>query len=133
MLKQAPWAELSPQGEIEIPMPMGSKMWQPQQVSPAQQGQIAIFETIDQRIDNMMIDLISNSGAYRGAHGTFNCWIYEGTVDKYIVRKRYLDCFCQMDPLDRDWENRSQPLMWSGTLFFHYFGEKEKGNSNDYR
>jgi hypothetical protein len=29
----------------------------------------------------------------------------------------------QMDAVDRDWENRSQILQFSGTLFYHYFGE----------
>jgi hypothetical protein len=32
------------------------------------------------------------------------------------------------DNPDRDWENRSQVTMVSGTLNFHYFGEKIPGN-----
>ncbi|WP_289172072.1 hypothetical protein [uncultured Parasutterella sp.] len=133
LCKQAPWAELSPQGEIEIALPNGSKMNQPQQVLTAQQGQIAIYETIAGAADNLLLALVNSSGKYTGGHGTFDCWVYEGTPEKYLRAKRYEDCFCQMDPLDRDWENRSQPLMWNGTMFYHYFGEVKEGNSTDYR
>ena len=35
-----------------------------------------------------------------------------------------------MDPIDRDWENRSQILIFTGTLFYHYFGDIEKGSAD---
>lgn len=126
LCKQAPWPELSPQGEIEIPTPLGGTMWQPQQLKVAQQGPISLFETVAGSLDQLLVDLIA-----RGA--TFNAKVYEGTPQKFLRAKRIVDCFMQMDVPDRDWENRSQPLIFSGTLFYHYFGENIAGNSTDYR
>ena len=126
LCKQAPWPELSPAGEIEVPTPLGGTMWQPQQLKVAQQGQISMFETVAGSVDKMLVDLIARGG-------TFNVKIYEGTPTKFLRAKRIVDCFIQMDIPDRDWENRSQPLMFSGTLFYHYFGELIAGNSGDYR
>ena len=126
LTKQVPWPELTPAGEIEVPTPMGATAWQPQQLKVAQQGQIALMETVAGDADQMLVDLIVNGGK-------FNAKIYEGTPEKHIRAKRIRDCFIQMDPTDRDWENRSQVLLFSGTLFYHYFGEIDPGNSSDYR
>jgi len=126
LAKQCPWPEISPTGEVEVPTPLGATMWQPQQIKVAQQGQISLLETVAGTIDNMLIDLISQGG-------TFNAKVYEGTPQKYLRAKRIVDCFIQMDNPDRDWENRSQVLTFSGTLFFHYFGDVTPGNSGDYR
>lgn len=126
LCKQAPWAELSPAGEIEVTAPLGQTIWQPQQVKTAQQGQITMMETVAGTIDNMMIELIAKGGI-------FNAKIYEGTPQKYLKAKRIVDCFIQLDNPDRDWENRSQIMLFSGTMFFHYFGEVLPGNSADYK
>lgn len=126
LCKQAPWPELTPGGEIEVPTPLGTKMWQPQQVNTAQQGPISLMETVAGSIDNMMLGLLARGG-------TFNAMIYEGTPQNFIRAKRLQSCFIQLDSPDRDWENRSQILLFSGTLFFHYFGEVISGNSKDYR
>lgn len=126
LFKQAPWPELSPAGEIEVLTPLGGTMWQPQQLKVAQQGPISMFEAVAGSVDKMLVDLIARGG-------TFNAKIYEGTPTKFLRAKRIVDCFIQMDIPDRDWENRSQPLMFSGTLFYHYFGELIAGNSGNYR
>ncbi len=127
LCKQAPWPESSPQGEIEVATPMGGVMWQPQQIQVAQQGQVSFYETVAGQVEQTLVSLLVNQ------HGRFDAWVYEGTPERYIRRKLLRDCFMQIDNPDRDWENRSQPLMFSGTLFFHYFGETEQGNSSDYR
>lgn len=123
LAKQCPWPELSTTGEIEISTPMGATMFQPQQVKVAQQGQVSFYETVAGDIQDMMVEILTNGGL-------FNAWIYEGTPDRYIRRKHIVDCFIQMDNPDRDWENRAQPLMFSGTMFFHYFGEDETGSAS---
>ena len=64
LCKQAPWPELSPAGEIEVPTPLGATMWQPQQLKVAQQGQISMFETIAGSIDQMLVNLITRGGTY---------------------------------------------------------------------
>ena len=73
------------------------------------------METVAGSIDNMLINLITRGGM-------FNARIYEGTPQKFLRAKRIVDCFIQIDNPDRDWENRSQILLFTGTLFFHYFG-----------
>jgi hypothetical protein len=133
LCKQAPWPELSPGGEIEVPTVLGATMWQPQQIKVAQQGPISMFETVAGTVDQMLVSLITRGGTYASGGATFNAKIYEGTPTKYLRAKRIIDAFIQMDVADRDWENRSQPLAFSGTIFYHYFGEVIPGNSGDYR
>lgn len=133
LCKQAVWPEISPQGEIEISTPLGATMWQPQQLKVAQQGQVTFMETVLGSVDNLMNNLLLRGGTYDAGGITFNAKIYEGTPQHYLRYKRIVDCFLQIDPIDRDWENRSQPLLFSGTLFYHYFGEMVEGNSKDYR
>lgn len=126
LAKQCPWPDVSVAGEIEVPSPLGATLFEPQQLKVAKQGQVSFMETVAGSVDQMLVDIIAKGG-------TFNAWIYEGTPTKYLRRKRIVDCFIQVDDPDRDWENRSQVLMFSGTMFFHYFGETESGNSADYR
>lgn len=134
LAKQCPWPELSPAGEIEIPTPLGAAMFQPQQIKFNQQGQVSLMETIAGTVDKMMVDLITRGGVYANGGATFNAKIYEGTPQKYLRYKRIQDCFIQFDNPDRDFENRSQILIFSGTMFFHYFGDGYfQGNSKDYR
>jgi hypothetical protein len=125
LCKQAPWPQISSAGEIELSGPLGMTMYQPQQVKVAQQGQVSFSEVTAGSIDQMLVDLIAQGG-------TFNCKVYEGVPTKYLRYKPLIECFLQMDNPDRDWENRSQPLLFSGTMFFHYFGEVVEGNSKDY-
>ena len=91
------------------------------------------METVAGNIDQMLVELITRGGTYPSGGGTFNAKIYEGTPQKFLRAKRIIDAFIQMDIPDRDWENRSQPLLFSGTIFYHYFGELIPGNSGDYR
>ncbi len=124
--KQFPWPQTSSAGEIEVPMPLGAMMYQPQQLKIAHQGQITLLEDVAGSVDQMLVNLITKGG-------TFNAKVYEGTPQKYLRVKRVVDCFFQVDDPDRDWENRAQVLSIAGTVFFHYFGETGAGNSNDYR
>ena len=126
LCKQAPWPELSPAGEIDVPIPLGASIWQPQQLKINQQGQITMMETVAGHIDQLMVNLITQGGM-------FNAKIYEGVPNKFIRAKRIIDCFIQMENPDRDWENRSQVLTFSGTIFFHYFGEVIPGNTKNYQ
>lgn len=126
LCKQAPWPDLTPQGEIEIPMPLGATRWQPQQVKPAQQGPITLMETMKNHISSTLLSIIADGG-------TFDAIIYEGTPTAFLRKKKIWDCFMQLDNPDRDWDNRSQILTFSGTLFYHYFGEVFEGESKDYR
>jgi len=116
LIKQFPWPELSPGGEIEVPMPFGSARWQPQQLKVHQQGQVTFMETQAGHVQEFLERIIFNDGA------RFNARVYEGTPDDHSRVCELRDCFLQLDNPDRDWENRGQIMMISGTLFFHYFG-----------
>lgn len=118
LIKQFPWPELSPGGEIEVPMPNGAARWQPQQLKINQQGQVTFMETQAGHVQAMMERMIHDNGA------RFNATVYEGTQDDYTRKARIRDCFFQLDNPDRDWENRSQVMQISGTLFFMYFGSE---------
>lgn len=126
LTKQCPWPELSTAGEIEIAGPLGSAAWAQQQAKTNMQGAISFYETTAGTIDQMLVNLIASGGK-------FNAKVYEGTPEKFLRAKRIEDCFIQVDSADRDWENRSQPLMISGTIFFSYYGEVIPGNTADYR
>jgi len=126
LCKQAPWPEVSPEGEIEVPFPLGAVYVQSQQIKIRRQGPIAFMETIQGSVDNMLSNIVSLGGY-------FNAKIYEGTPQRFLRAKRIVDCFMQFDDADRDWENRSQILMFNGTIHYHYFGEVIPGNSENYR
>lgn len=116
LIKQFPWPELSPAGEIEVAMPMGQAHWQPQQLKVNQQGQVSVYETTAGHAQNLFQNLIAN-------RGIFNAKVYEGTPENYTRVCPIRQCFMVLDNPDRDWENRGQVLMISGSLFFHYFGD----------
>lgn len=117
LIKQFPWPELSPAGEIEVPMPLGAARWQPQQVKINQQGGITFMETVQGHIQEFLEKVLTTGGR-------FNAKVYEGTPDSFSRVCEIRDCFVQLDNPDRDFENRSQIMLVSGTLFFHYFGNQ---------
>lgn len=126
LAKQCPFPTLTSTGEIEIPTPLGSTMWEAQQTKIAQQGAVSFLETVAGDIDQALINILAQ-GTY------FNAKVYEGTPMRYVRYKRFEQCFLQLDAVDRDWENRAQPMLFTGTMFFHYYGETVQGNSTDYR
>ncbi len=122
LCKQFPHPVVGIGGEIEIPGPNGSAHWQPQQVKTNYQGPATFSETEVGHVETFLIDALMGNG------GRFSGWVYEGTPDRYSARRRIRDAFFVPDTPDRDWENRSQVLNISGTMFYHYFGEIESGN-----
>lgn len=121
LIKQFPWPVITPAGEAEMAGPMGSAFWQPQQLKTNQQGQVTIHETVTGAAQQLLTDIVSKGGR-------FNATVYEGSPDKFWRAVKIRDAFIVLDPVDRDWENRSQVTAFSGTLFFHYFGETLPGN-----
>ncbi|WP_310610219.1 hypothetical protein [Limnohabitans sp.] len=120
---QFPMPVLTTFGEIELPGPLGTMMYQPQQTKIAHQGSVTLKETRAGHINDTMLRLLSS-----GRQGVFNAKIYEGTPENFYRAFRLYDCFFQLENPDRNWEDRSQPLKITGTLFFHYFGEVIPGN-----
>jgi len=126
LVKQAPWPVVTSQGSIEIVSILGTAVQQPQQGKTYFESPITFQETMAGTIDKLLVDLI-REGRY------FDAKIYEGTPQRYLSYKPLDRCFVQLDAADRDWENRSQVLTFSGTLYYNYYGETVKGNSDDYR
>lgn len=118
LIKQFPMPELSSAGEIEVPGPLGMANWQPQQIKVNQQGQMTFMETRKGAIRDFLEQLVAQGG-------TFDAVVYEGTPDEFSQKWELTNCFLQIDPTDRDWENRATVTMISGTLFYHYFGKTE--------
>ena len=121
---QFPTPTLSSGGEIEVPTPLGGAAWQPQQLKIHQQGSVTLMETTAGHVSDLMLRLLTG-----GSQGRFNAKIYEGTPDKFYRAYRITDCFMQLENPDRNWEDRSQILKLTGTIFFHYFGEVIPGNT----
>lgn len=116
LCKQFPWPILSPAGEIAIPAPLGMELWQPQQLKVNQQGSVSFAETIEGHVQQFATQVAAGGAK-------FNASVYEGTLESFKRGVRIRDCFIQFDNPDRDWENRAQALLVTGTMFFHFFGE----------
>ena len=121
LTKQFPWPTLATAGEIEVATPLGAAAWQPQQLKVNQQGQLALVETTGGRVQRFLEDIIAKGGR-------FNATVYEGTPERFYRALKISDCFFQSENPDRDWENRSQVTLITGTLFFHFFGETLPSN-----
>lgn len=117
LIKQFPWPELSVGDAIEVALPMGMNSAQPSQIKIYQQGAVSIYETVSGQAQDLFEKLIAQGGV-------FDAKVYEGTPDKFSRVCRIVKCFMVLDNPDRDWENRGQILMISGTLHFHYFGNQ---------
>lgn len=123
LCKQFPWPTVSSAGEIEVAAPLGMAYWETQNIKVNQQGSVSFYETTANSIDNMLAGIIARGGR-------FNAKIYHGTPDNYLTMKPIYNAFLQIDNPDTDFENRSQVLMFAGTIFFMYFGEVVAGNVN---
>lgn len=62
--KQCPWPVTTVGGEIEIPTLLGNKLFEPQQVETAKQGQVSFLEPTAALIDQMLVDIITNGGVF---------------------------------------------------------------------
>ena len=116
LIKQFPFPVLSSTGEIEVALPNGQLSYQPQQLKTAQQGSITLVETVKGHIAALMTALITN-----GKSAKFNAKIYEGYPDNITRILPIYNAFMVLDNPDRDFENRGQLMMISGTIFFSYF------------
>lgn len=117
LIKQFPWPNLGSQGEIEVPLPLGGKTWEAQQVATAQQGPVTMKENKGGRVMNFMKWLIS-------VGGKFDATVYEGTPERFTRAYKLIGCIFVPDATDRDWENRSQLTLINGTLFYNFFGDE---------
>lgn len=120
--KQFPWPTVGSAGEIEAPGPLGMNSFEPQQLRIAQQGPITFSETVNGRVMRFMQEVVASGGK-------FNATAYEGTPDRFVRGYKLVGAFFVPDQPDRDWENRAQIMLFSGTLFYHFFGQTIPGNT----
>lgn len=118
--KQFPWPVIGTSGEIEQPGPLGTTSVIPQQLKIAQSGAITFTETVTGAVMAFMSQ-VSTRG------GVFNANVFEGTPERFVRGYRLRGCFFVPDQADRDWENKAQVTLISGTLHFHFFGEEIPG------
>lgn len=120
LIKAFPWPVLSTAGEVEGFLPNGQKFWQEQQLETALQGQITITETAAGHAYEAINRL--------ARQGRFNGTVFEGQPEKFSRAARIEQCFMKIDPADRDHESRSQITQYTGTLFYHFYGDTIPGN-----
>lgn len=120
-LQGFPWPVLSSQGSIEVPTPLGGARAIPQQVRTMQEGEVTMQETTAGSVSDMLLAMIAQGG-------TFNGKVYEGDTTNYKFFLPIYDAFLVVSPTERNWENRSQIVSLTGSLTYHFFGEKIPGN-----
>lgn len=121
LVKQFPHPSVTSGQEIEVPFAGGGMYYEQSPLKTNFTGQITFLETTAGTVKQFARDVIA-------AGGFFDARIYEGTPTRFLRSYLLERCFFQLDPSDRDWENRSQVLSLSGTLFGSYFGDERPGN-----
>ena len=121
LVKQFPHPILSGGAEVEVPMAGGGVYFEQQPIKTSFQGPVSFLETVAGSITQFARDVMSGGGY-------FDARVYEGTPLRHTRSYLLERCFFQLDAPDRDWENRGQVLMLTGTLFYNYFGNDAPGN-----
>ena len=116
LIKQFSSPISSTAGEIETYGPFGLKMWQRQRQETAYTSSVQVQETV--------------RGAARAAMALIDekryvdCTIYEGGgPTNFTAAIKLKKCFFKLDPAERDHESRGQVVMYSGSIFYHFFGD----------
>jgi len=122
LIKNFAMPVVSSAGEIEHALPAGGMGYKQQPLRCSFTSAVQIKETSTFAAQTFIRDVI-NAGGY------FDARIYEGTLEKYLRTYRLRSCFLTLEPAERDWENRGMLLYYSGSIFGHYFGETEPGNT----
>ncbi|HNC04345.1 MAG TPA: hypothetical protein PLY05_13460 [Agitococcus sp.] len=118
LAKTFPRPILASAGVIESYTPNGVKVQQPQQLQVAQSHEVSFYATKGGAVEKALMQLNNNGG-------TFQATVHLGQVDSPYASYQLTDCFlAEISPLDQDVEGVGQHVMISGTLYYHYFGER---------
>lgn len=121
------WPVLTPGEGIEDATPLGSAMWQPSQTKFHQQAQITFIENSIGTVNKLFEDLLfAASDGFPGGK-RFNAWVYYGTpgAGNFKQCAQICDAFMTVEPLEVDWENRTQLVTFPATIFYHFYGKYE--------
>jgi hypothetical protein len=120
LAKTFPRPVLASAGTLESYLPNGVKVQQPQQLQVAQTHEVSFYVTRGGQVEKAL-NALNNSG------GIFQAIVHLGQVDKPYASYPLTDCFiAEISPLDQDIEGVGQHVMMSGTLYYHYFGERKE-------
>jgi len=120
LAKTFPRPVLASAGTLESYLPNGVKVQQPQQLQVAQTHEVSFYVTRGGQVEKAL-NALNNSG------GFFQATVHLGQVDKPYASYPLTDCFiAEISPLDQDIEGVGQHVMMSGTLYYHYFGERKE-------
>lgn len=122
LITQFPMPVISGGQEIEVALPGGGMTYEQSPVKTAVTGPITFSEVSSGAASQFLKDVI-NAGGY------FDARIYEGTPDRHTRSYKMYKCFVNIDPADRNWDDRQQTLKLTGTFFGNYFGEVFAGNA----
>jgi len=118
LAKTFPRPILASAGVIESYTPNGVKVQQPQPLQVAQSHEVSFYATKGGAVEKALMQLNNNGG-------TFQATVHLGQVDNPYASYQLTDCFlAEISPLDQDVEGVGQHVMISGTLYYHYFGER---------
>lgn len=108
---------------IEVPMPLGNTGYKAGQAKTSFTGSATFIETETRDVEAMFNEIKAKGGYFDG-------WIYQGTPDYFVNRKRIRKCFFTAPaPAQRDFSNNTELLLLEGDIAGHYFGEIETGNA----
>ena len=119
LFKEFPMPVLSTGEAAEAPLPHGAVAYEVTQLKTNHQGQVSIADTTQKEVEKFLATV-------RNTKGKFNAWLYEGTQEKYAKAYYLEDCSLALESVGRDTEARQQLLYVTGTIFFVYFGTKDK-------
>lgn len=109
---------------VEVALPLGNKYDKAGQRVTAFNGSATFIETEDRAVQSMLDQIIANGGY-------FDAWLYQGSPEYYVNRKRLVKCFfVQTAPTQRDFSSNTEILLIEGDLYGNYFGEIEEGNAS---
>lgn len=118
LAKTFPRPVLASAGVVESYLPNGIKVQQPQQQQVAQSHEISFYVTKGGDVEKAL-NAINNKG------GIFQATVHLGEVGNPYASYPLTNCFlAEISPLDQDIEGVGQHVMMSGTLYYHYFGER---------
>ncbi len=120
LAKTFPRPILASTGVIESYLPGGLKMGQPQQLQTLQSHEVSFYCTADGAVEKALMQLNNNGGVFQAV-------VHLGQIDKPYASYPLQNCFlAEISPLDQDIEGVGQHVMMSGTLYYHYFGERKE-------
>lgn len=120
LVKSYPTPYLSAGEAFETYFP-GGRTWDQSQPDTSFQGAITFYDTESGVTRQFLTDIVAQGGF-------FDAWAYEGTADRYTAAYLLERCIVKVDPVERDFESRTQSLLVSGQISYNFFGTRKPGN-----